>query len=62
MVKKWGDSMQKIYKLDPDDITKIIADHFKVNKIDVTLKTEKVSVGYGMAEHNEDMPVAIVEI
>ena len=54
--------MKAIYKLDVDDMTSIIAEHFKVDKNDVTIKTEKVSVGYGMAEHDEDVPVAIVEL
>ena len=54
--------MRAIYKLDADDMTSIIADHFKVDKNDVTIKNEKVSVGYGMAEHEEDVPVVIVEI
>lgn len=54
--------MKTIYKLDVDDMTSIIAEHFKVDKNDVTIKTEKVSVGYGMAEHDEDVPVAIVEL
>lgn len=53
--------MKAIYKLDVDDMTSI-AEHFKVDKNDVTIKTEKVSVGYGMAEHDEDVPVAIVEL
>lgn len=54
--------MKAIYKLDVDDMTSIIAEHFKVDKNDVTIKTEKVSVGYGMSEHDEDVPVAIVEL
>lgn len=53
--------MKAIYKLDVDDMASIIADHFKVDKNDVTIKNEKVSVGYGMAEHDEYVPVAIVE-
>ena len=54
--------MKTIYKLDVDDMTTIISEHFKVNNNDVTIKTERISVGYGMAEHDEDVPVAIVEI
>ena len=33
--------MKAIYKLDVDDMTSIIAGHFKVDKNDVTIKTEK---------------------
>lgn len=54
--------MKTIYKLDYNDMATIIAEHFKVDKNDVTIKTEKIRVGYGMAEHDEDVPVAIVEI
>ena len=54
--------MKTTIELDVDDIRKIIADHFKVDKNVVTVKTEKVSVGYDMAEHDEDVPVVIVEI
>lgn len=54
--------MKTIYKLDANDIATIIAEHFNVDKNVVTVKTEKVSVGYDMAEHDEDVPVVIVEI
>ena len=54
--------MKTIYKLDANDIATIIAEHFNVDKSVVTVKTEKVSVGYDMAEHDEDVPVVIVEI
>lgn len=54
--------MKTIYKLNVDDITKIIAEHFNVDKNDVTVKTEKVSVGYGLAEHDEYLPIARIEM
>lgn len=54
--------MKTIYKLDADDIKLIIARHFQVDKNNVNVKTERISVGYGTMEHNEDVPVATVEL
>lgn len=54
--------MKTIYKLDSDDIRKIIASHFKVNEENVTIKVEEACKGYGMAEHYENVPVATVKI
>lgn len=54
--------MKTIYKLDANDIATIIAEHFNVDKNVVTVKTEKVSVGYGLAEYDEYLPVARVEV
>lgn len=54
--------MKTIYKLDANDIATIIAEHFNVDKNDVAVKTEKVSVGYGLAEHDEYLAVAMVEV
>lgn len=56
------ETIYKIYKLDANDIATIIAEHFNVDKNVVTVKTEKVSVGYGLAEHDEYLPIAKIEI
>ena len=54
--------MKTIYKLDVDDIKTIIAQHFKVNVENVSVTTEKISVGYGTLEHDEYVPVVTVEL
>lgn len=54
--------MKTIVELNTNDIATIIAEHFNVDKNVVTVKTEKVSVGYGLAEHDEYLPIAKIEI
>ena len=54
--------MKTIVELNTNDIATIIAEHFNVDKNVVTVTTEKVSVGYRLAEHDEYLPVARVEV
>ena len=54
--------MQTIYKLNNKDIEEIIAQHYKVNIENVHVKTERISVGYGILEHDEYLPTATIEI
>lgn len=53
--------MQTIIKLNCADIREIIAKHFKTDIGKVTLVMERISVGYGRAEHDEYLPTAIIE-
>lgn len=52
--------MRHIIELNPTDIRKIIAEHFKVDQKQVAVNTGMTSVGYGMDEHYE--PYVRVEV
>lgn len=54
--------MQKIIELNSNNIAKIIAEHYKVNIDNVIIGTERTSVGYGIAEHDEYFPSASVRV
>lgn len=52
--------MQKMYKLDEDDIRLILAEHFDCMDSDVRLEVTKETVGYGTAEHTESVISATI--
>lgn len=49
--------MRTTIELSEQDIKEIIAKHFNTTPDRVTVGVEKVCVGYGMAEHEEAVPV-----
>ena len=54
--------MQTTIELDSEDIKKIIAEHFKVNKDSVVFTVKRFTAGYGNREHYEFMPTVTVKI
>lgn len=54
--------MQTIIKLNCTDIREIIAKHFETDIGNVDLVTDRISVGYGRAEHDEYMPAATINV
>lgn len=52
--------MKVKYELDNEDISKIIAEYFKVNEKDVSLKCKSETVGIGVNEHNIYIPICEV--
>ena len=48
------------YELDNEDISKIIAEYFKVNEKDVSLRCKSITVGIGVNEHNIYVPICEV--
>lgn len=53
--------MKTKIELDRDDMRKIIAEHFSVSEDKVTVSASEEWVGYGMQEHRESVPHAVVE-
>lgn len=45
--------MKHCYKLDKEDIKKILADHFDAKEADVTVGVDATTKGYGYGEHTE---------
>lgn len=56
------DNMEEVIELDSDDIKKIIAEHFKVNKESVVFTVKRFIAGYGKGEHYTFMPTITVKI
>ena len=54
--------MKIVYKVSEEEIKDILAHHFDVRNIYVTLRSEKVTVGYGMSERSEKQIVADVDM
>lgn len=53
--------MRTEIELNSDDMRKIIAEHFSVSEDKVTVSASEEWVGYGMQEHRESVPKAVVE-
>lgn len=53
--------MRTKIELNGDDMRKIIAEHFSVSEDKVTVSASEEWVGYGMQEHRESVPHAVVE-
>lgn len=53
--------MKTKIELDKDDMRKIIAEHFSVSEDNVIVSASEEWVGYGMQEHRESVPHAVVE-
>lgn len=53
--------MKTKIELDGDDMRKIIAEYFSVSEDNVTVSSSEEWVGYGMQEHKESVPYAVVE-
>ena len=54
--------MKTIFKLNTNDIRKLIAERYRVDEDDVIVKSERASVGYGAIEHDEYVPIATVTL
>lgn len=53
--------MKKTIKLNEEDISKIIADHFSVENTNVKICVKQESRGYGMSEHDENVVYMYVD-